>query len=99
MMARFGRNILCQECGRDDKIVTQWRDKFNYHYFCERCKVQVKEKNHHQFCEGHVTCPNTGKEECGKILNMKVTVLVDGDFIEQPVTVFCFGCNQPHNVG
>jgi len=43
MIVRFGRDIYCQVCGKDDKIYADWEDKFIYHYNCERCHVRVKE--------------------------------------------------------
>lgn len=43
MYARFGRNIFCQKCGKDDKIIAIWQDQFAYHYECTRCHVNVKE--------------------------------------------------------
>ncbi|MBW2671957.1 MAG: hypothetical protein JRD89_00910 [Deltaproteobacteria bacterium] len=43
MKARFGREIFCQHCGKDDRIVTRWRGKFSYFYWCERCRDVVKE--------------------------------------------------------
>jgi len=46
MKARFGRDIYCQRCGKDDKIEEVWRDQFSYYYFCTRCKVKVKEIDH-----------------------------------------------------
>ncbi|MBA7490235.1 hypothetical protein ES702_00770 [subsurface metagenome] len=46
MKARFGRNIFCQECGKDDRITITWMDRFTYHYTCQRCRVKVKETNH-----------------------------------------------------
>ena len=49
---------------------------------------------HNEFCDGHVTCPTTGKEECSKVMNY--LVLNDGSQI--PATVFCFGCNKTHDV-
>lgn len=48
---------------------------------------------HNPLCEGHVECPTTGREECGKVLNY---MCVDG--VWEPVTVFCFGCGKTHNV-
>lgn len=41
--ARFGRDIYCQECGKDDQIEGVWVGKFIYHYVCKRCNVVVKE--------------------------------------------------------
>ena len=49
---------------------------------------------HNEFCDGHVTCPTTGKEECSKVMNY--LVLNDGSQV--PATVFCFGCNKTHDV-
>ncbi|KXA90220.1 hypothetical protein AKJ62_01380 [candidate division MSBL1 archaeon SCGC-AAA259D14] len=43
MKSRFGRNIHCQECGRDDRIEVEWNGKFRYHYECSRCGVRVRE--------------------------------------------------------
>jgi len=51
-------------------------------------------EEHNEFCDGHVGCPNTGKEECSKVMNY--LILSDGSQI--PATVFCFGCNQPHDI-
>jgi hypothetical protein len=43
MKARFGRNIFCQECGKDDMIFNKWYDQFRYYYICGRCRIKVKE--------------------------------------------------------
>ena len=43
MRVRFGREIVCQKCGKDDRITIAWTDKFAYHYTCQRCRVKVKE--------------------------------------------------------
>lgn len=53
-----------------------------------------KTGKHNRFCEGHVNCPVTGKEECGKELNY--ACLTDGSC--SCVTVFCFGCGATHSV-
>jgi len=53
---------------------------------------------HNQFCEGHVSCPNTGKEECGKVVNWKILQLKNGTVIEEVATIFCFGCGELHSV-
>ncbi len=45
-------------------------------------------------CDGKVECPVTKKEECGKALNE--AYFKDGT--HRTVTVFCFGCNKPHDV-
>lgn len=42
MKARFGRNIYCQKCGKDDKIKQEW---YNTKYICKRCDVEVYEAN------------------------------------------------------
>ena len=47
-------------------------------------------KQHSEFCEGRVSCPKTGEEECGK------AVIWRSDGVT--LTVFCFGCNETHNV-
>ena len=49
---------------------------------------------HSQFCEGHVTCPKTGKEECGKV--MITCVWTNGE--ETAAQIFCFGCGEQHRV-
>lgn len=49
---------------------------------------------HSQFCEGHLQCPKTGKEECGKEMNWACC----RDGLMQCVTIFCFGCGKIHNV-
>ena len=46
------------------------------------------------FCEGKVSCPETGKEECGFVVNWNVYK----DGTEEPATICCFGCNKPHDV-
>lgn len=43
MKARFGRNLVCQKCGKDDKICTNWHGRNSYNYWCVRCDVTVKE--------------------------------------------------------
>lgn len=50
MKARFGKDIYCQVCGKDDKITIDgtWKldgisRKFGYKYRCNRCGVKVKE--------------------------------------------------------
>ncbi len=43
MRARFGRDIVCQVCKKDDAIVIKWLDRFSYYYRCSRCHVKVKE--------------------------------------------------------
>jgi hypothetical protein len=53
---------------------------------------------HSQFCEGHVSCPKTGKDECGKVMVSKCYLLKDGSAFEGAATVFCFGCGDLHNV-
>jgi len=50
MKGRFGRNIRCQVCGKDDKIATVWRDGSSYHYFCSRCNVRVRERHCGEEC-------------------------------------------------
>jgi hypothetical protein len=50
-------------------------------------------KKHNEFCEGHVMCPTTGKEECGKVMVSKVYL----DH-EEAAVIFCFGCGETHNV-
>jgi len=59
-------------------------------------------QRHSEFCEGHVTCPSTGRMECGKVMNWKVLIVAldDGseELVEEPATVYCFGCGQTHNV-
>jgi hypothetical protein len=49
---------------------------------------------HSEFCEGHVTCPETNQKECGKEVVHKV---YEGGIMEA-VTVFCFGCGNIHAV-
>lgn len=49
---------------------------------------------HNELCEGHVNCPVTGKEECGRELISGVSA--NGQC--SCVMVFCFGCGKPHNV-
>jgi len=49
---------------------------------------------HSEWCERHVNCPTTGKEECGKELNW--VLCADGNCV--CVTIFCFGCGQIHRV-
>jgi hypothetical protein len=44
---------------------------------------------HHQFCEGHIVCPNCG-DHCAKV------VVWDQDDV--PVTVLCGGCYETFNV-
>jgi len=60
----------------------------------------VKKKKHSQFCEGHVLCPKTGKEECGKVVVWRVSIvkLADGktEQVEEPAAVYCFGCGGIH---
>lgn len=49
---------------------------------------------HSMFCEGHVSCPVTGKEECRR--EMVSAIYTNGQC--GCVTVFCFGCGETHNV-
>jgi hypothetical protein len=49
---------------------------------------------HSEFCEGHVKCPKTGKEECGKV--MITTVWTNGE--ESACQIYCFGCGEQHRV-
>jgi hypothetical protein len=37
---------------------------------------------HSQFCEGHVSCPKTGKDECGKVM------VFSGDWTDNFLEVF-----------
>lgn len=53
---------------------------------------------HSQFCEGHVSCPKTGKDECGKAMVFRCISLKDGSIVESAASVFCFGCGEIHNV-
>lgn len=53
-----------------------------------------KTGKHSEFCEGHVECPKTGNEECGKELNFKLYA----NGAKECVTVMCFGCDEPHGV-
>jgi hypothetical protein len=46
MKARFGRDIFCQVCLKDDCIELEWYGKFTYHYVCTRCNRVVKERDH-----------------------------------------------------
>lgn len=48
---------------------------------------------HSEFCEGHVTCPITHKEECGKVMIFGVSR--NGSEAAQ---VLCFGCGEQHRV-
>lgn len=52
-----------------------------------------KTKKHNEFCEGHVTCPKTGKLECGKVVVTKVTPVGC-----EAAMVYCFGYGGTHNV-
>jgi len=65
--------------------------------FWDKCKAMSEEirtrSGHSPFCEGHVQCPNTGKEECGRVIVWKC-----GPDGETPATVYCFGCGELHNV-
>lgn len=65
---------------------------------CPECDTNLKVKKCNEFCEGHVSCPNTRKEECGKIVVSKVLFLKDGTTIGRAATVLCFGCGKTHNV-
>ena len=58
----------------------------------KNCIKDVTGKYH--ICEGKVTCPNTKNDECGKELNR--VFFTDGK--SEVCTVFCFGCNSPHDV-
>ena len=56
MKARFGRDIYCQQCGKDDKIIVHYLWQHTYHYRCTRCHVKVREVNREQEapkCFGH----------------------------------------------
>jgi hypothetical protein len=53
---------------------------------------------HNVFCEGHVSCPKTGKEECGKVMVFKVFLMKDGSQVTAAASVLCFGCGEIHNV-
>jgi DNA-directed RNA polymerase subunit RPC12/RpoP len=51
MRARFGRDIYCQQCGKDDRITIMSvalnpviRHRFSYQYVCQRCNLKVAEK-------------------------------------------------------
>jgi len=46
MKARFGREIVCQVCLKDDKIIIQYNCRHSYNYWCERCGRMVKEKDY-----------------------------------------------------
>lgn len=46
-----------------------------------------------ELCEGHLICPNTGKEECTRVTIFGVTE--DG---EAPIQVYCFGCGEQHRI-
>lgn len=52
-----------------------------------------KTGKHSQFCEGHVSCPTTHKEECGKVMIFGVHQQGTA-----PVQVLCFGCGEQHRV-
>ena len=59
-------------------------------------------QTHNELCEGHVACPITGKEECGRVVVTKVRLVqIDGETeqIEEPAAVYCFGCGNLHDVG
>ena len=52
MRARFGREIVCQVCGKDDAIKVVWSAERSphlarsyYHYECTRCGVRITEKD------------------------------------------------------
>ena len=51
-------------------------------------------KKHWEFCEGHLTCPKTKKEECGKVTI--VTHWTNGECT--PAQVLCHGCGEQHRV-
>lgn len=55
-------------------------------------------EKHSPFCEGHVSCPKTGKEQCGKVVVFKMILLKDGTGCCAATTVMCFGCGELHNV-
>jgi hypothetical protein len=46
MKARFGREIVCQVCLKDDEIIIEWTGRFRYRYWCERCNRKVTEKDY-----------------------------------------------------
>jgi hypothetical protein len=48
---------------------------------------------HSEFCEGHVNCPTTKKEECGKVMIFGCSAKG-----ESAVQVYCFGCGEQHKV-
>jgi len=48
---------------------------------------------HSEFCEGHICCPNTGKEECGRVM-----IFACSSKGEEAVQVVCFGCGEQHRV-
>ena len=41
MKGRFGREIICPTCGKDDKVVVEYSDRHTYHYRCSRCHRTV----------------------------------------------------------
>ena len=49
---------------------------------------------HNEFCEGHLTCPETGKDECSKVMNY----MVYADGSQVPCTVYCFGCGKTPDI-
>jgi hypothetical protein len=53
---------------------------------------------HNVFCEGHVKCPISGKDECGRVMVFKVVQFTNGNAVSCPAAVMCFGCGQIHNV-
>jgi len=47
------------------------------------------ERQHAESCEGHIDCPDCGKDSCAKIVIWSVE---DGD--ESPEVVVCLSCFQ-----
>jgi len=56
-----------------------------------------KTGQHNSFCEGHIICPTTKKEECCKIVHDKIEkVSAQKNLI--PNEVQCFACGKNHKV-
>ncbi|KXB00719.1 hypothetical protein AKJ40_00735 [candidate division MSBL1 archaeon SCGC-AAA259M10] len=42
---RFGLDVRCRECGKDDQVEVVQNGELRFHYECKRCNVTVKEKD------------------------------------------------------
>ncbi len=41
MKVRFGRDIYCPKCGKDDKLTVVYNFRDSYNYRCARCNCHV----------------------------------------------------------